>query len=444
MLETLKIIKINILSIIALPLLIISTILKVIIGLVENVFTVIAIIIMFCLTIGVVIMLGSLFNGDITMGEMVMMCALFTLAFLVIRMAFYLIVAIPLLGVLMAFEFISAIVVSITESITAFYINLYIKLLEQYEQLKTENILLNFFSYIFLNILNTIHNVLKNIFLYFKFISATVFFIGIYKIYTFLNNDTLKSENLTFVEYVFAQDTAIVVTSIILIIVTIVCIILILMLITDSMVEYGKILELVYNEEYEKFEYDNYKNIDYFKDVDFNVGNSNIYEDDFIELTNKFEEMTDEFESLMEKVNLAIEIKENILLIQKFNRYADTLNKISEKIRKENTEKIKYKNFVIKYNNDINSAMKLRESIYKIVLETLGEAGKAYNNSSNESSYSYNNEDNIFFKGCDTEEKLKKTYRKLCKTYHPDEGGDIDTFKKITAEYESLLKAIQS
>ncbi len=42
-----------------------------------------------------------------------------------------------------------------------------------------------------------------------------------------------------------------------------------------------------------------------------------------------------------------------------------------------------------------------------------------------------------FFGGCDTLEKLEKRYRALCKTYHPDtEVGDEDTFKRITQEYE--------
>lgn len=42
-----------------------------------------------------------------------------------------------------------------------------------------------------------------------------------------------------------------------------------------------------------------------------------------------------------------------------------------------------------------------------------------------------------FFKGCDTMEKLEKRYKALCKTYHPDsEAGDEETFKKMKDEYE--------
>ncbi len=42
-----------------------------------------------------------------------------------------------------------------------------------------------------------------------------------------------------------------------------------------------------------------------------------------------------------------------------------------------------------------------------------------------------------FFNGCDTIEKLEKRYKALCKTYHPDsEAGDEETFKKMKDEYE--------
>lgn len=44
-----------------------------------------------------------------------------------------------------------------------------------------------------------------------------------------------------------------------------------------------------------------------------------------------------------------------------------------------------------------------------------------------------------FFAGCDSMEKLEKRYKALCKTYHPDtEAGDEETFKKMQEEYEEL------
>ena len=44
-----------------------------------------------------------------------------------------------------------------------------------------------------------------------------------------------------------------------------------------------------------------------------------------------------------------------------------------------------------------------------------------------------------FFAGCDNLQKLEKRYKALCKTYHPDsEAGDEETFKKMHEEYEEL------
>ena len=45
----------------------------------------------------------------------------------------------------------------------------------------------------------------------------------------------------------------------------------------------------------------------------------------------------------------------------------------------------------------------------------------------------------VFFAGCNTLDKLEKRYKNLCKTYHPDIAeGDTDTFQKMQAEYKQL------
>lgn len=46
-----------------------------------------------------------------------------------------------------------------------------------------------------------------------------------------------------------------------------------------------------------------------------------------------------------------------------------------------------------------------------------------------------------YFSGCNTLEKLEKRYKALCKAYHPDtEGGDEETFKLLQEEYERVRK----
>lgn len=46
-----------------------------------------------------------------------------------------------------------------------------------------------------------------------------------------------------------------------------------------------------------------------------------------------------------------------------------------------------------------------------------------------------------WFSKVDTVEGLKKQYRNLAKKYHPDHGGDENTFKEIQNEFESILES---
>lgn len=51
----------------------------------------------------------------------------------------------------------------------------------------------------------------------------------------------------------------------------------------------------------------------------------------------------------------------------------------------------------------------------------------------------------VFFAGCDTPEKIEQRYKSLCKTYHPDTGnGDEDTFKRMVEEYNQLKQVINT
>lgn len=49
----------------------------------------------------------------------------------------------------------------------------------------------------------------------------------------------------------------------------------------------------------------------------------------------------------------------------------------------------------------------------------------------------------VFFAGCDNLDKLEKRYKALCKTYHPDIAeGDTETFQKMQAEYQQIKAAL--
>ena len=44
-----------------------------------------------------------------------------------------------------------------------------------------------------------------------------------------------------------------------------------------------------------------------------------------------------------------------------------------------------------------------------------------------------------YFKDLNSMEAVKKQYRKLAMKYHPDRGGDEETFKQINNEYEQAM-----
>ena len=49
-----------------------------------------------------------------------------------------------------------------------------------------------------------------------------------------------------------------------------------------------------------------------------------------------------------------------------------------------------------------------------------------------------------YFSSCATLEALKHEYRRLCKIYHPDLGGDTATMAAINDEYDEVFRRIQS
>lgn len=48
-----------------------------------------------------------------------------------------------------------------------------------------------------------------------------------------------------------------------------------------------------------------------------------------------------------------------------------------------------------------------------------------------------------YFKDCNTLEELRKQYKELLKTHHPDNGGNVADMQEVNAEYDQLFKVLK-
>lgn len=141
------------------------------------------------------------------------------------------------------------------------------------------------------------------------------------------------------------------------------------------------------------------------------------------------EEHIQSLEPLGDLVEAVLSAKDNALLRSTWGNYFRNLSDIVE-------ECSKYKNGIPldkfkKLIPRIQQLEKQREEV-KNMAEKLQEATVDPVKSS------------VFFSGCNNDEKLEKRYKSLCKAYHPDsEGGDTETFQKMQEEYSALKELLQ-
>lgn len=141
------------------------------------------------------------------------------------------------------------------------------------------------------------------------------------------------------------------------------------------------------------------------------------------------EEHMQNLEPLGNLVESVLAVKDNALLRSTWGNYFRNLSDIVEECSKYKkgipTDKFK------KLIPQIQQLEKQREDV-KNLAEKLQ---KTYNDPVQSS---------VFFAGCNTLEKLEKRYKSLCKAYHPDaEEGDTESFQKMHEEYETLKRQMQ-
>ena len=143
----------------------------------------------------------------------------------------------------------------------------------------------------------------------------------------------------------------------------------------------------------------------------------------------KLEEHLDGLEELGQQVTEVLEKKDNPLLRSQWGIYMHNLNPLVEECSdKKGIDIRRFKQLI----PQIQLLDKQRESVERLVNKLSGELENPAGAS-------------VFFAGCDTPEKLEKRYKALCKTYHPDIAeGDTKTFQKMQAEYQSLKAVMGS
>lgn len=144
---------------------------------------------------------------------------------------------------------------------------------------------------------------------------------------------------------------------------------------------------------------------------------------------NKVQEHIDGLDALGSQVTEILEQKENPLLRSYWGIYMRNLSPIVEECSNEKgITSDQFKQLI----PQIQLLDKQRGDVQKLVEKLTEELKNPAGTST-------------FFVGCDTPEKLEKRYKSLCKTYHPDMAeGDTATFQKMKQEYETIKAAMES
>lgn len=141
-------------------------------------------------------------------------------------------------------------------------------------------------------------------------------------------------------------------------------------------------------------------------------------------------EMFGEAEALQQQIDTAMHIKYDSSVVYDFSEYMDALSGLS-KLLSAYTSEIPCDVFEHRMIPLIEKAQKQYHSIVKRILNIINRSGAAAAAP-----------DSVmdFFGGCTTGEDIKKRYKALCKVYHPDAAGHEETFKILQSQYEDRIK----
>ncbi len=161
----------------------------------------------------------------------------------------------------------------------------------------------------------------------------------------------------------------------------------------------------------------------------FSAGQSQQRCQQYMEVLN---DLFDNCESVYEQVSTATQQEQDSNLQYLFSEYLETLQLIHDQIPSA-PGTIQCSTFEQKIIPLIQTAQRKEKEIQKDVLRILKKHSTAAQK---------NNTEIDFFSGCTTQDELQSRYHALCKIYHPDVGGHTETFQQIQAQYEQKRTAM--
>lgn len=405
--KLIKIIKINLLSVIALPLLLVATASKLIAKALEKIAVIAG---MFILTLGLVLLFEALKAPGSILWAIVIVIVFFlviAIIFIIIELCFAVLVSIWGIAILI---------------FNTIYEYTYMGYFKLYEICTTDFALLS-------NLQETqkgyyaaclFYSLLKGVsWLIIRFVSLSLYlsiggsiFIVACSLIN-LNNNTQRVLGINLFTFMSKFDTFSLIYGIVMYLAIIATFVVTLISLGIEWNEWAKELKMT-SDEYS----------DYIGQLKEQAAQLEASESDN-ESLQTFNEHMANVDTLEKEVNAALSSGDSPLLRSAWSDYLRTLTEILNTVNEHDfnvPEQIFRKKLVPR----IDTLNKLRDNVQKALIRCNEEMADPVKSS-------------VYFAGCNTLEKLEKRYKSLCKAYHPDsEGGDEESFKNLQNEYEKL------
>ena len=148
-------------------------------------------------------------------------------------------------------------------------------------------------------------------------------------------------------------------------------------------------------------------------------------DEEALEMEEILNDHTGTIDDLYNEIINVLSIKNDMLLKNQWNEYLKDLSDLIDVIENEYHNEIPHREFK-KMLYKVRYLDRQRNDLFEGIDNILELAENPANTS-------------IFFVGCNSREQLDKRYRELCKAYHPDSvGGDQETFVNMQLEYREL------